>query len=179
MDVLSDSQRQFLESLQGLLLAAREDERARATDGPGPQPDRSYRERSRSRSADSPRGRAVPLDSRRGPEHCRTPAELSRDVQFLMAECVSLRHRLECLHLGQTHLLNVLFVEPEFSAPFSALAQFVVDTRAQIRSLNARLDELTRVSAETAVSTSFRLDRLEAALAHLLSSTGEGPGPRA
>ena len=105
MDALSDSQRQFLESLQGLLLAAREDERARAIGGPGPQPDRSYRERSRSRSADSPRGRAVPLDSRRGPDHSRTSAELSRDVQFLRAECVSLRHRLECLNLGQTHLL--------------------------------------------------------------------------
>ncbi|CAE7743608.1 unnamed protein product [Symbiodinium sp. CCMP2592] len=159
MDVLTGSQIQFLRDLQEALFAVREAERQRAQTGPPFASARASRARERSRSRDS--NRDATEHSNAAGERARdlSPSGLLRHICCLRSDCESLGHRVDNLCLGRTHLMNTLLASQESSSPFSAISEFVLDTRASLRTLHSRLDELTRVAAETAMSTALRLDR--------------------
>ncbi|CAE7292334.1 unnamed protein product [Symbiodinium sp. CCMP2592] len=168
MDALTGSQIQFLQDLQEALFAVREAERQRAQTGPPFASARASRARERSRSRDSHHDATVHSVDSLDRARDISPSRLLRHICSLRGDCESLGHRVDNLCLGRTHLMNTLLASQESSSPFSAISEFVLDTRASLRTLHSRLDELTRVTAETAMSTAFRLDRLEAALAPTL-----------
>ena len=110
--------------------------------------------RERSRSRDQPRQPAHAPPVLQGSFRSRAWT-LEQDLE-------ALRSDFEILRLGSTHVMTVLGHEPDYSAPFAALAEFVLHVQAQLRSFSARLSELQRISAEQQVLAHSRLERLEA-----------------
>ena len=120
MDALEPRHRVFLQEFQQMLEAGR----------------LAHAVRSGDRSMEASRSRS-PVRDRRPPE-----PSLAMRLRFLECELASISHRLQCLQLGASGLLLALHQEPDYSAPFSALTDWIGYVRQDLAAAHSQLQEL-------------------------------------